>query len=157
MKARGNPLETTTTKGGQRKENVMLNIRNRRKKQWWQKRQPRVAIYLCEPETQESDQSPNEPSIDYQRACCRCTAAAMHAEVAGEFIERRQSWYLRPALHELLYSAAHDRRFNHLIVFSLDRLADDIDEAFEMAWVISSAGVEVTPANWRDDYPTPPS
>jgi DNA invertase Pin-like site-specific DNA recombinase len=135
----------------------MLHIRKRRENEWWRSRRPRAAIYLCESGTLDQDESPDGLSIDYQRARCRCTAAAMHAEIAGEFIERRPSPVWRPALDQLLSSAAGGRRFNHLIVFSLDRLADDIDEAFETAWYISSAGVEVIPANWRDYHPTPPS
>lgn len=157
MKARGNPLETTSTKGGRRKENVMLNIRKRRENGWWQPRKPRVAIYLCEPQTHGPDQPPDGPSIDYQRARCRCTAAAAHAEIVEEFVERRRSRVWRPVLDQLLHSAAGGKRFNHLIVFSLDLVAGDIDEAFEMAWYISSAGVEVIAASWRDNYPTPPS
>ncbi len=157
MKARGNPLETTSTKGGQRKENVMHNIRKRRKTEWWEKRRPRVAIYLCEPQTTDPGESPNGPSIDYQRTRCRCMAETMHAEIVEEFIERQRSRVWRPALDQLLDSAAGGKRFNHLIVFSMDLLADDIDDAFETAWYIGSASVEVLPANWRDDYPTPPS
>jgi len=157
MKAPGSPLERTTTKGGQRKENVMLNIRKHGENGWWQPRKPRAAIYLCEPETHGPDQSPDGPSIEYQRARCRCTAAAAHAEIVEEFIERRQSESWRPELNQLLRSAAGGKRFNHLIVFSLDLVAGDIDEAFEMAWFISSAGVGVIAVNWGDNFPTPPS
>src|ERR1700689_4524654 len=139
-----------------RKENVILNIRKCTEDEWWHPRKPRAAIYLCEPRPPNSDKSPDGPSIDSQRARCRCTAAAMHAEIVEEFIERQRSPVWRPALDQLLDSAAGGKRFNHLIVFSLDRLADDIDEAFETAWYIASAGVEVIPANWRD-RPTPPS
>jgi hypothetical protein len=135
----------------------MLNIRNHREDGWWQPRKPRAAIYLCEPQTRGSDQPPAGPSIDYQRARCRCTAAAAHAEIVEEFIERRWSRVWRPVLDQLLLSAAGGKRFNHLIVLSLDLVAGDIDEAIEMAWYISSAGVEVIAANWRDNFPTAPS
>lgn len=135
----------------------MFNIPKRRKAKRWEKRKPRVAIYLCEPETNGSGESPDGPSIEYQRTHCRCMAATMHAEIVEEFIERQRSRVWRPALDQLLISAEDGKRFNHLIVFSLDLLADDIDDAFETARYIASASVEVLPANWRDDYPTPPS
>jgi DNA invertase Pin-like site-specific DNA recombinase len=90
------------------------------------------------------------PSIDQQREFCRRTATALGAEVVGEFTD----WQLtgpRPGLHQLLQLVCSDPGIDHLIVTSRDRLAVDIDQAFDIAWLIGSTGTVVVTINTDDE------
>jgi DNA invertase Pin-like site-specific DNA recombinase len=96
----------------------------------------RVAIYLCEPSTNDGI---TEPSVPCQLAACRRTARRQKAEVVGEFLDIREFRSLRPGLHQAL-EAAQEQRLDYLIVWSLDLLADSDEDAFEAAWHLGQAG-----------------
>jgi DNA invertase Pin-like site-specific DNA recombinase len=101
----------------------------------------RAAIYLREPGQGEMNRTGHVPSIHYQGVLCRFKAAELHAEVIGEFVDRRQPSRSRPELRRLLDMAGIQAPLvNYLIVSSLDRLAGNLDEAFEVAWLLGQAG-----------------
>ncbi len=131
----------------------MLTRRKREERDWvplpriW-----RAAMYLSTDGTEEMRLLANVPSIEQQRVLCRCAATVLHAEVIGEFID----WQLvssRPGLRQVLELAGQDPRLDYLIVSSLDRLAGDRDEAFEIAWRLGFAGTVVIPADAEDEFP----
>jgi Resolvase, N terminal domain len=153
MKAPGSPLERTTTKGGQRNENVMLTNRKQREKRLRWPRTTRAAIYVREPKAQNPDQLSEEISIGRQLIECRCKAAMLNAEIVVEFIERQQSWPERPVLDFIVVSADRRKRFDLLIVASLDLLVRDTKDAFDIGWSLGSAEIGVTPANGLDEFP----
>ncbi len=130
----------------------MLTKRNRKESDWKMPRIWRAILYLREPESDERT-SPREPSIGQQRLLCRCAATALHAEVDGEFVDERQSSPSRPGLRRMLERASQEPRIDYLIVSSLDRLADDRDEAFEIAWRLGFAGTVWIPADAEGDFP----
>jgi Resolvase, N terminal domain len=140
----------------------MLTKRKREENDWRMPRVWRAAIYLCEFGTDEPDLLREIQSIDQQRAFCRCAATVLHAEVVGEFVDEQKFWRpSRPGLQQMMELASQDRRLDYLIVSSLDRLAGDCDEAFEVAWRLGFAGTVVIPANAENEFPwtgaTPPS
>lgn len=147
-------------KEARRKETLMLTRRKREKRDWDMPRIWRAVIYLSEPGTDEWDLPLSEPSIDQQRLLCRCVAAGLHAEVIGEFVDKRLLAPSRPGLRGMLELAGQDRRLDYLIVSSLDRLAGDCEEAFEIAWRLGFEGTVVIPADAEDEFPwtgkTPP-
>jgi hypothetical protein len=153
MKAPGSPLERTTTKGGQRKENVMPNIRKPRERRLRWPRKTRAVIYVCEPRSQGSDGSSGELSIGRQLIECRCKAAMLKAEIEVEFIERQASWPARPVLDFIVLSADRRKRFDLLIVASLDLLARDITDAIDIGWSLGFAEISVIPVNGHDEFP----
>jgi DNA invertase Pin-like site-specific DNA recombinase len=126
-----------------------------------QEKPKRAAIYLREHGTDEWDIPLSGPSIDQQRLLCRCAATVLHAEVIDEHIEEPTSSTLRPGLRLVLKLAGQNQRLDYLIVSSWDRLADDHDEAFEIAWRLSLEGTVVIPVDADDKFPwtgaTPPS
>jgi hypothetical protein len=103
----------------------------------------RAGIYMREPGPTDPDKPLGEPTIDQQRMLCRCVAALLRAEVIREFIDAGPFVRNRPILREMLGLA--DTRLDYLIVFSLDRLASGVDEAFEMAWRLGVARTVVVP------------
>lgn len=105
----------------------------------------RAANYLCEPGAKNADGRNSEPSIVRQRMLCRCAAKWLRVEVVGEFVDIQPYVSLRPGLHQAL-EFAHERRLDYLIVSSLDRLASNEDEAFEVAWRLGHAGTVPMPA-----------
>jgi hypothetical protein len=118
----------------------------------------RAAIYLREP-ADEWDIPLNEPSIDQQRALCRCTASVLNAEIVGEFVDKWRTDPSRPGLRQVLDLTLQEPRLDYLIVSSLDRLVSCIDEAFELAWWLGFASTVVIPANGEKGFPwtgTPP-
>jgi hypothetical protein len=143
-----------------RKENEMLTRRKREYRDWvplprvW-----RAAIYLRRTGPYAQDKPHTPPSIDRQRLLCRCAATVLHAEVVGEFVDVQVSTSLRPGLREML-AYVSERQLDYLVVSSLDRLAGDRDEAFEIAWRLGFAGTVVIPADAEDEFPwtgkTPP-
>lgn len=121
----------------------------------------RAAIYLRKPEPGDADRPSRRPTIDKQRLLCRCAATVLHVVVIGEFVDEGPFMSSRPELHRLLELADQGRRLDYLIVSSLDRLAGDRDEAFEVAWRLGFAGTVVIPADAEHEFPwtgaTPPS
>jgi hypothetical protein len=140
-------------KEARRKENVMLTKRNREENDWKVPRVWRAAIYLREPGPGETNRAGHVPSIHYQGACCRSAAAALHAVVIGEFVDSPGASASRPGLRRILEPACQVQRLDYLIVSSLDRLAGDCDEAFEIAWRLGFAGTVVIPADAGDEFP----
>lgn len=132
----------------------MLTRRKREESDWvplpriW-----RAAIYLREPEHGGTDLPLSGPSVDRQRVLCRCAATVLHAEVVGEFVDFAAFRPARSGLHGMLDLAGQDRRLDYLIVSSLDRLAGDRDEAFEIAWSLGFAGTVVIPADAEHEFP----
>ena len=147
------PLEITPTKGGQRKENVMPNIRKPKERRLRWPRKTRAVIYLSEPRSQGADGSSGEFSIGRQLMECRCTAAMLNAEIVVEFIERQASLPARPVLDFIVLSADCRKRFDLLIVASLDLLVRDVDDAFDIGWSLGIAEIGVTTANGHDEFP----
>jgi hypothetical protein len=109
----------------------------------------RAAIYLCEPGAKNAGGRNSEPPIVRQRMLCRRAAAWLRVEVVGEFVDTQPYVSLRPGLHQAL-ELAQKRRLDYLIVSSLDRLASNEDEAFEVAWCLGHAGTVPVPA-YKDD------
>jgi Resolvase, N terminal domain len=149
-------------KEARRKEQIMPTRRKREDHSWEVPRVWRAAIYLCEFGTDEPDLLRNVPSIDQQRALCRCVATVLHAEVIGEFVDKQRFWWpSRQGLHKVVELAGQGQRLDYLIVSSRDRLAGDCDEAFEVAWRLGLAGTVVVPADTEHEIPwtgaTPPS
>jgi hypothetical protein len=139
----------------------MLTRRKREERDWEIPRVWRAAIYLCESGMDEMGQPHDVPSMDQQRLLCRCAATVLHAEVIGEFVDKRLLAPSRPGLRGMLELAGQDRRLDYLIVSSLDRLAGDCEEAFEIAWRLGFEGTVVIPADAEEEFPwtgaTPPS
>lgn len=131
----------------------MLTRRKREERDWEMPRVWRAAIYLCESGMDEMGQPPDVPSIDQQRLLCRCAATVLHAEVVGEFVDKRLLEPSRPGLRGVLELASQDRRLDYLIVSSHDRLAGDCNEAFEIAWRLGFAGTVVIPADAEEEFP----
>jgi Resolvase, N terminal domain len=113
----------------------------------------RAAIYLCIDGTEEMEPLDGVPSIDRQRVLCRCATTVLHAEVVGEFVDYQLVGPSRSGLRRMLELADKDPRLDYLIVASLDRLAADPDEAFEIAWRLGFAGTVVIPVNAVDEFP----
>lgn len=130
----------------------MLTKRKREKRDWDMPRVWRAAIYLHGSEPEESDEPGTHPPIFHQRMLCRCAVTVLHAEVVGEFVDVPFSAQ-RPALRQMLERADQDQRLDYLIVSSLDRLASNRDQAFEIAWRLGFAGTVVVPADAEDEFP----
>ncbi len=131
----------------------MLTRRKREESDWvplprvW-----RAAIYLSTDGDEEMRRLVDVPSIEHQRVLCRCAATVLHAEVIGEFID----WELvpsRPGLRQVMELASQDPRLDYLIVSSRDRLVNNYDQAFEIAWRLGFAGTVVIPANAEHEFP----
>jgi hypothetical protein len=130
----------------------MLTKRNREENDWKMPRVWRAAIYLREPAKDE--RTPHrELSVIQQRIVCRCAATVLHAEVDGEFTDERQSSPSRPGLRRMLERAGQRPRIDYLVISSLDRLAADRDEAFEIAWRLGFAGTVVIPTDAEGEFP----
>jgi Resolvase, N terminal domain len=162
MKGLGGPLESTTsTKGGRRKENVMLTKRKREENDWKIPRVWRAVIYLSEPSLEGAGKAPNDVSIDRQRLLCRCVATVLHAEVVGEFVDERMSPLSRPGFRQMMDLVRQHPRLDYLIVSSMDRLIGESDAGFEIAWSLGFAGTLAIPADAEHEFPwtgaTPPS
>jgi Resolvase, N terminal domain len=156
MKAPGSPLERTTTKGGQRKENVMLSKRNRQEKDRRAPRKMRTAIYLRESTDDERNRPGGDLSVEQQRLLCRYKATQLWAEVTDEFVDDRHS-----SQSGLAQVMARAQRLDYLIVSSLDRLVGDRDDAFDIAWRLGFAATIVFSVEVSYEFPwpedTPPS
>lgn len=153
MKGQAVPSKQHQRKEARRKEKVMLTRRKREENDWKIPRVWRAAIYLREPGKGETNRAGHVPSVNYQRLCCRCAATVLHAEVDGEFVDERQSSPSRPGLRRMLERAGQEPRIDYLIVSSLDRLAVDRDEAFEIAWRLGFAGTVCIPADAEGEFP----
>jgi hypothetical protein len=131
----------------------MLTNRNPREKRLRWPRKTRAAIYVLEPRAQGPDKPSGEISIDRQLMECRCKAAMLRVEIVVEFIEREESWPARPVLDFIVVSADRRKRFDLVIVASLDLLVRDADDAFDIGWSLGCAEIDVTPANGHDKFP----
>jgi hypothetical protein len=161
MKGQAVPLgEQHQRKEARRKENEMLTKRNREEIGREIPRRRQAVIYLYESGRDETHPSDGEPSIDQQRQRCRHMATLLNVDVVREFAETRALSLLLPGLREVLVLAFWEK-LDYLIVSSLDRLGDDLDEAFEIAWRLGFAGTLVVRADEEHTFPrtgeTPPS
>jgi hypothetical protein len=80
-----------------------------------------------------------ELSVARQRKLCRQEAARLRIEVVGEFVDIRESRFVRPGLHHALQLAGAEQ-LDFLIVSSLDVLADFDEARFEVALHLGQAG-----------------
>jgi hypothetical protein len=112
----------------------------------------RAVIYRCEPGPIDPDKPKNELTTNQQSALCRCIAAAEHFEIVDEFVDVRLSWPSRPGLHQAL-DLIDQERLDILIVSSLDRLACDVNEAFDISWRLCLAGAVALPADMEYEFP----
>jgi hypothetical protein len=152
MKAPGSSLEQATTKGGQRKEATMPTP-NQLKEHDQESSQPkRAVIYLSETSRPGSDHSQSELPISGQRILCRRAATRLGADIVGEFVNEYPSEPSRLGLHRAL-DLVDERRLDYLIVSSLDRLALDVNEAFDISWRLCLAGGVAVPADWEYEFP----
>lgn len=131
----------------------MLTNRKREEQDWRMPRIWRAAIYLREPEKSEAVRPGVVSSLNAQRLACRSAATVLHAEVIGEFSDPAGMSDARPGLQGVLDLVNRERRLDYLIVPSLDRLAADRDEAFEIAWYLGFAGTVVIPADAEGEFP----
>jgi hypothetical protein len=131
----------------------MLNRRKHEEHDWGMPRAWRAAIYLNQPEPEDSDESRDELSIGQQLVLCRCVAPLLHAEIVGEFVDRRLTLPSRPGLRQVLELVGQSQRLDYLIVSSRDRLASDCDEAVEVAWRLGLADTVVISADAEFYYP----
>lgn len=134
----------------------MLTKRKHEEHDWVLPRAWRAAIYLNQPEPEDSEESRNELSIGQQLLLCRCVATALRAEVVDEFVDRRLTLPSRPGLRQMMELVSQSRRLDYLIVSSRDRLASDCDEAFEVAWRLGLADTVVISAIDELLYPWTP-
>jgi hypothetical protein len=139
-------------KEARRKENEMPTKPNR-EGDWQTPRRWRAAIYLRAPRLGETNRVGDVPSIDYQRWRCRYAATVLGVDVIGEFVDPPGASASRPALWRILEPAYQVQRLDYLVVSSLDRLASDRDEAFEIAWRLGFAGTIVIYTDTEDDLP----
>jgi DNA invertase Pin-like site-specific DNA recombinase len=109
---------------------------------------PRAAIYLRGLED-EMVKRVNVPSTHYQRAVCRDTANALHAEVVDEFVDLAGMPLPHPDMERLLASI-DEKRLDYLIVYSLNQLTRGRNRAFALGWRLGSAGVTLVNANAED-------
>jgi hypothetical protein len=77
----------------------------------------------------------------------------LNAEIEVEFIERQASLPARPVLDFIVLSADRRKRFDLLIVASLDLLARDITDAIDIGWSLGFAEISVIPVNGHDEFP----
>jgi hypothetical protein len=131
---------------------MLINRNPWEKRRRWP-RQARAAIYVSEPRTQDPDESPDGLSVDRQLMECRCTAAILNAEIVVEFIERQRSWPGRPVLDFIVGNADRRKRFELLIVASLDLLVRDMDDAFDIGWNLGFGEICVIPTKGHDKSP----
>jgi DNA invertase Pin-like site-specific DNA recombinase len=109
--------------------------------------QRKAAIYLREPGPDDTDRSANVPPIDVQCALCRRAAAAADAENVGEWTVPS-----RPGLREVL-EMADQHRLDLVIVASLDCLAGNVNEAFDIALRLYLTGTIAVPADMGYEFP----
>jgi Resolvase, N terminal domain len=138
-------------KGGP-KEGEKMQKPNHEERHERKPRQRRAAIYLCIDGTEEMEPLDNVPSIDQQRAICRCTAASIPAEIVGEFVDRQLVSPSRPGLRAVL-ELADTAKLDFVIVASLDRLTCDVNEAFDIAMRLFLAGACAMPASLDYTFP----
>lgn len=131
----------------------MLTKRKREVQDWKIPRVWRAAIYLREPEKDKANKLGDNLSVKSQRLACRCAATVLHAEVVGEFVDLASTPPSHSGLRRMLELASQDRRLDYLIVYSLDQLAADRDEAFEVAWTLGFAGTVIVPADAEAEFP----
>jgi hypothetical protein len=160
MKGQAVPLrEQHQSKEVRRKEATMPTTHQPEKED--QKKPPRAGIYLSELGLDEENYPYNVPSIDQQRALCRCAATALRAKLIVEYVGEMVPSTIPSGLRLVLKMASQNIRLDYLIVSSWDRLASDREEAFEIAWRLSLEGTVVVPADAENKFPwtgaTPPS
>jgi hypothetical protein len=139
-------------KEARRKEKVMPKPNPREERDQEPLVTQRVIIYLSATGRPGSDGPQNELSIDQQRALCRSAAAELHAEVVGEFVDKRLSLPERPGLRQAL-AFADEQELDYLIVSSLDRLAWNVNEAFDISWRLVRTGAIAIPADREYKFP----
>lgn len=105
----------------------------------------RGVIYLREPEHHFLNAMGAEPPLDLQRELCRGTAHALQAEIVAELVDTKSDREERPGLREALETVC-EQRLDFLIVWSLDRLADDYEQLVKVAWKLGRAGTIPVPA-----------
>jgi hypothetical protein len=108
----------------------------------------RAAIYMCEPNAK---RGVSEPSVLQQRDLCRREATRLGAKMLGEFLDC-QAFGLavtRPGLYQALELAWRER-LDYLIVASMDQLASNCHDLFEVAWHLGHAGTVPMPV--EDDW-----
>lgn len=105
----------------------------------------RGVIYLCAPRPNRPHLPGHELSIDQQGVLCRAAAKALQTEIVGEFIDTRLDLEERPGLHQAM-ETIRAQRLDFLIVWSLDRLADDDQQLVKVAWHLGRVGTVPVPA-----------
>jgi hypothetical protein len=105
----------------------------------------RAAIYLGGRDGKSGKGSNLGLSIHEQRTLCRSAAHWRRVHVVDEFVDTKPHESLRPGLQKAL-EAAQKKRLDYLIVSSMDRLTDDANVAFEVAWRLGHAGTVPVPA-----------
>jgi DNA invertase Pin-like site-specific DNA recombinase len=142
----------TSTKGGPKEGEEMQTNPNHEGSDQDKPSQRRAAIYLCIDGTEEIEPLDNVPSIDQQREICRRTAAAVPAEIVGEFVDRQLVSPSRPGLRGVL-ELADTAKLDFVIVVSLDRLTCEVNEAFDIAMRLCLSGTCVMPASMEYTFP----
>jgi hypothetical protein len=144
--------QCTSMKGGPKEGETMQTKPNHEERYERKPRQRRAAIYLCIDGTEEMEVLDNVPSIEQQRVICRFMAAAIPAEIVGEFVDRQLVSPSRPALRGVL-ELADTAELDFVIVTSLDRLTCEVNEAFDIAMRLFLAGACVMPASSEYRFP----
>jgi hypothetical protein len=141
MKGQAVPLGEQQRKEARRKEAVMPKTNQQEELDQGAPRIRQAIIYLSEVCQPGSEGSQFELPINWQRMRCRNTAATLHLEIIGEFVDL---WFHDPR-SELLRALdiAETRRPNYLIVSSHDRLEGTQDHTFEVAWRLGRSGTVV--------------
>jgi Resolvase, N terminal domain len=152
MKGQAVPSKDQQRKEAQRKEAAMPTTNQLNEHDQEASQSKRVAIYLSETSRPGSDDSQSELPIKGQRILCRRAATRLEAEIVGEFVDEYLSRPSRPGLHQAL-DLVEQRQLDYLIVSSLDRLALDVNEAFDISWRLCLAGGVAVPADWEYEFP----
>lgn len=113
----------------------------------------RAVIYMREPERDETSKLDKRLSVNNQRLAGRCAATVLNAEVVGEILETADTSLSRFGLERVMDLVNQEHRIDYLIVSSLDQLADDWEEAFEIAWRLGFAGTVVIPVDAAHEFP----
>lgn len=155
MKGQAVPSEEQhQRKEARRKERVMPKPNPREEHEQETPQVRRAVIYLREPVDGETNRTGIVPSIDQQRVRCRYMATALQAEIIGEMADLRRHSPYTPGLKKVLVAARREGRMDYLVISSLDRLADTVDGALEIAWHLAFVGTVVVSCDVKYDFPS---
>jgi DNA invertase Pin-like site-specific DNA recombinase len=130
----------TNERRSEERGNIMFTKRKCEARDQGRRRTRQAAIYLRGPGEDEADLV-KIPSIDVQREVCQRAAKHLYADVVREFIDTASPPSPDPGMNRLMVVIAESPLIDYLIVYSLDRLTPDCDEARKIRRLFRSARV----------------